>query len=44
MLEVISKLFFYKNIARLLLRIIGDNFTNMKLIFSGDFALIWEYY
>ena len=43
MLTVESRLFFYKNIARHLLRKFAVNVTNIKLIFSGDFLLIWEY-
>ena len=40
MFTVASRLFFYKNIARLWLRNFAENFANIKLIFSVDFPLI----
>ena len=43
MLAVVSRLFFDKNIVRRFLRNFADNFTNIKVIFSGDFPLIWKY-
>ena len=43
MLSVASRLCFYKNIARPLLRNFADIFTNIKLIFSGDFPHLHKY-